>query len=114
MSYTTSELIWLHGLMQDLKVSIPLPMDLFCDNLSSKYIVENKVFQERTKHLKVDCHFIRDYVDSNFTNIHHIQTFVQLVDILTKPLAAPQHKFFADKLGLVCTSPQAWGGILSL
>lgn len=93
MSNTTSELIWLEGLFRDLYVQILLPIKLYCDSTSTQHIAENEVFQERTKHLKINCHFIREYVDSDFIRISHISTFIQLVDILTKPLDAAQRKF---------------------
>lgn len=105
MSYTTSELIWLEGLLQDLHVQVPLPIPFYCDNTSAQHIAENQIFQERTKHLKIDCHFIREYVDSNFINLTHINTFLQLADILTKPLDATHHKFLSVKLGLQFDPP---------
>ena len=100
MSYTTSEIIWLEGLLQDLHITVPRPINLYCDNTSAQHIAENQIFQERTKHLKIDCHFIREYVQSQFLKIVHISTFIQLADILTKPLDAAHHKFLSIKLGL--------------
>lgn len=100
MSYTTSELIWLEGLFQDLKVQIPTPINVYCDNIAAKYIAEHQVFQERTKHLRMDCHFVRDFVNSEFIKIYHIRTFLQLADIMTKPLSAALHKELSLKLGL--------------
>lgn len=44
MSYTSNELIWIEGLLQDLQVNVSLPINLFCDNLAGKYISENQVF----------------------------------------------------------------------
>lgn len=67
----------LHGLLADLNIHILLPVDLFCDNIAAKYIAENQVFRERTKHLKVDCHLIRDYVVNNFLKIHHVQSYLR-------------------------------------
>lgn len=105
MSYTTSELIWLEGLLADLHVKIPQPIDLFCDNIAAKYLAENQVFQERTKHLKIDCHFVRDYVVSGFIKILHVRSALQLADILTKALGSDHHHFLSSKLGLVCQPP---------
>lgn len=105
MSYTTSEVIWLEGLLQDLQVKVPTPIHLYCDNTAAKYIAEHQIFQERTKHLKIDCHFIRDHVTSGFLKIFHIRTFLQLADLLTKPLTAAHHKELCLKLGLQFESP---------
>ena len=88
MSYTSSELIWLESLLQDLQVHVPFPIDLFCDNKVAHYITKNHTFQERTKILKIDCHFIRDFVDSEFLKILHVTTTLQLANILTKSLGS--------------------------
>ncbi|XP_057247033.1 uncharacterized mitochondrial protein AtMg00810-like [Beta vulgaris subsp. vulgaris] len=44
MSQTTSEVVWIEGLLQDLHIHVPTPITLFCDNKSAQYIAENTVF----------------------------------------------------------------------
>ena len=44
MSYATSELIWLHGLLADLHIHVPQPIKLSCDNTAAQYIAKNQVF----------------------------------------------------------------------
>lgn len=58
MSQSTGELVWLEGFLTDLDVFIPTPIDLLCDNKSAVYLAHNPLFHERTKHLKVDCHYV--------------------------------------------------------
>lgn len=65
----------MEGLLKDLQVHVPTPINFYCNNTAAKYIAEHPIFQERTKHLKIDCHFIRDYVTSGFLRIFHIRTF---------------------------------------
>jgi len=38
----------------------PGPMSMHCDNQYTIYIVQNPVFHEMTKHVKIDCYFVRD------------------------------------------------------
>ncbi|WJZ96954.1 hypothetical protein VitviT2T_015594 [Vitis vinifera] len=56
---TTSELLWLRWLLKDLGVSTSSATPLYCDNQSAIHIAHNDVFHERTKHIEIDCHFIR-------------------------------------------------------
>jgi len=56
------EVQWFTFLLKDLQVSMKKPAILFCDNKSAVTIAENHVFHERTKHIEIDCHLVRDKV----------------------------------------------------
>ncbi|KAK9749334.1 hypothetical protein RND81_02G118600 [Saponaria officinalis] len=105
MSYTTSELVWLQGLLTDLGVVIPLPISLHCDNRAALHIAENPVFHERTKHLNIDCHFVRDKLKDGFLRPTYVKSGSQLADLLTKALGKDQHFYLASKLGLLFQLP---------
>ncbi|XP_057246849.1 retrovirus-related Pol polyprotein from transposon RE1 [Beta vulgaris subsp. vulgaris] len=75
MSQTTSEIVWVHGLLEDLSFFIPQPIDLFCDNKSANHLAYNPIFHERTKHLKVDCHYVREHIQYGFLKVLHIKSF---------------------------------------
>ncbi|RVW60104.1 Retrovirus-related Pol polyprotein from transposon RE2 [Vitis vinifera] len=59
MALATCELIWLRHLLQELRFGKDEQMKLICDNQAALHIASNPVFHERTKHIEVDCHFIR-------------------------------------------------------
>ena len=59
MSSASSEIVWLRGLLADLGVNLQSPTPLHADNTSAIQITSNPVFHERTKHIEVDCHYIR-------------------------------------------------------
>lgn len=83
-----AELVWLAGLLKELHVPITYPISVFTDSKSVIQIAENPVFHEQTKHIEIDCHFIREKVKSNFISPQYICTALQLADILTKGLGA--------------------------
>ncbi|RVW32180.1 Retrovirus-related Pol polyprotein from transposon RE2 [Vitis vinifera] len=73
MALATCELIWLKHLLRELRFGKDEQMKLICDNQAALHIASNPVFHERTKHIEVDCHFIREKIASgcvatNFVN----------------------------------------------
>ena len=61
LSATITELIWLRWLLQDLGVDYSIATKLHYDNRSAIQIAHNDVFHEPTKHIEIDCHFIRHH-----------------------------------------------------
>ncbi|RVW23478.1 Retrovirus-related Pol polyprotein from transposon TNT 1-94 [Vitis vinifera] len=83
---TTSELLWLRWLLKDLSVSTSSATPLYCDNQSAIHIAHNDVFHERTKHIEIDCHFIRYHLVHGALKLFFISSKDQLADIFTKSL----------------------------
>jgi len=105
VSATTSELEWLYHLLQDFHVDLPLPITMYCDNKAAMHIVANPIFHERTKHLRVDCHYTRDKLLEGFLQIAYVPSKGQLADLLTKPLGEVHHHLLTSRLGLLDSPP---------
>ena len=78
MSSTTSELIWLRALVEDMGFKVETPMKLFCDNKAAIHIASNPVFHERTKHIEMDCHFIREKIQGKVICTLYVRSEDQL------------------------------------
>lgn len=99
-----SEIVWVDGVLEFLKIHIPkamLPITMFRDNKYAMHIADNPVLHERTKHLNKDCHYVREHVENGILSTAFVRSSLQLDEIMTKGLSKQQHKFQWGKLGLI-------------
>ena len=102
---TTSKLIWLRWLLKDLGVSTSSATPLYCDNQNAIHIAHNDVFHERTKHIEIDCHFIRYHLVHGALKLFSVSSKDQLADIFTKSLPKGCTRDLVDNLKLVSHPP---------
>ena len=100
MAHVTCELTWLIALLKDLGVPHTQPALLYCDNQAALHIAANPVFHERTKHIEIDCHIVREKIQTGMLKTLHVASQHQLADILTKPLFPDQFNSLIDKMGM--------------
>ncbi|CAL2235970.1 unnamed protein product [Prunus armeniaca] len=101
MSDACSEIIWLRGLLTEFRFSPIHPTPLHADNTSAIQIATNPVYHERTKHIEVDCHSIREAYDHQVITRPHVSTTLQIAEIFTKSMPRQRHHFLVGKLMLV-------------
>ena len=100
MASAVSEVIWLKNLLLDFQLAVP-SVKLLCDSQAAMHIASNPIFHERTKHIDIDCHFVRQHVQSGMLKLIHVKSAHQLANILTKSLPSPQFHALIAKLGLI-------------
>lgn len=67
-------------------------------------------FHEHTKHIEIDCHFVRGTFQDSFLAPSYIRSEFQLADVLTKAPHFMQFHHLAHKLGIVDLHPPTWEG----
>ena len=62
---------------------------------------ENSVFHDKSKHIEIKYHYIRDMVQRGAVNLLYVATEEQIVDVLRKPLARLKFEYFRERLGVL-------------
>lgn len=104
-----SELSWMSRILADFGVKNVTPIPIKCDNQAAVYIARNPVFHERTKHIELDCHFVREKLLEGLISLSHIPAREQLADFMTKSLPGSHLQSLFSKMGMV-DHPHLEGG----
>jgi len=78
LSFTSAKLEWIKQLLAVLHISLPGVSVLFCDNLSAIALSFNPVKHQKTKHIEVDVHFVRERVSCNQLSVQFVSSQEQL------------------------------------
>lgn len=84
------EALWLKGLAVSLGLEDEVPT-VFCDSQSAIHLTQNQMFHERTKHIDIRYHFVREYISNGEIVVTKVGTKDNPADMMTKPV--PVHKF---------------------
>ena len=91
MTQAAKEIKWFSNLFKEIKeISLSIYYQpttiMFCDNRSAIELSKNDLYHDRTKHIDLRYHFIRDCIKDNLFTIIHVPTTEQQADIFTKGL----------------------------
>jgi transposase InsO family protein len=104
LSSAAREGMWLRGLLKELHIlDDKTTTVLYCDNQSAIRLSENPVLHQRTKHIDIKHHYIRECVGGGHFKISHVPSADNVADIFTKPLGRTQFEHLRNHLGLVRT-----------
>ena len=97
-----AEATWLRQLLQELSAPLRRATLVYCDNISAVYMTFNPVQHQRTKHIEIDLHFVRERVAVGDLRVLHVPTSSQYADIFTKGLPSSLFTEFRSSLN-VCS-----------
>ncbi|GKD21107.1 ribonuclease H-like domain-containing protein [Tanacetum coccineum] len=100
-----AETAWIRNLFRELHTPLFTATLVYCDNVSAIYLSTNPVQHQRTKHIEIDIHFVRDYVASGQVQVLHVPSGFNFADIFTKGL--PTALFIDFRFSLNVRRPPA-------
>ena len=105
-----AEASWLRQLLQELHRPLTRSTLVYCDNVSAVYLSTNPVQHQRTKHVEIDLHFVRERVAVGDVRVLHVPTTSQFADIFTKGLPTSVFTEFRSSLNICSFDVPTVGG----
>ena len=101
MTLSLCEMMWLKGLLKELRLLRNETMTLHCDNVAAINIANNPVQFDRTKHVEIDRFFIKEKLDSGVLKLGYVRSRSQLADCFTKGLGPSENELSCNKMGML-------------
>lgn len=110
LTETCKEMKWLRSMIKSLKEAVPEKMLIFTDSQSCISMIKNEKFSNKTKHIDIKYHYVRDLFTNKEVNLQYVNTEINTADLMTKPLAGTKTSTLRKLAGLVSDS----GGVLNI
>jgi len=91
--------LWLKMWMKEVGIDISTIL-VKIDNKSAIDYAQNAKFSQRTKHIDIRHHFIRDHIENESIKLEYVPTEANTADALTKPLDRVKFERFRGQLGM--------------
>ena len=102
---TTSELLALRWLLEDMGLTHSSLTVMYCDNRSAIHIAHNNVFHECTKHIEIDCQLVRHHLSVGILRLLLVSSSDQTADIFTKIFPPGRFRDLVSKLKMASVKP---------
>ena len=92
------ECLWVHHLLTELNVRHTLPITIHVDNQAAIALANNPVAHQRTKHMDIRYHFVREHIASGLIAVRYVPTGDNIADVFTKATPVPVFRTHQPKL----------------
>ncbi|KAK4685970.1 putative transposase, partial [Tremellales sp. Uapishka_1] len=100
VAHAAREAVWLRNLLEEIGITSAQPTLLRCDNQGAIRLAHNPTTHQRTKHIDIKHHIIRDLINRKVVTLEYVATGRQEADLLTKALPGPRHTANTMELGI--------------
>jgi hypothetical protein len=100
MANGVAEACWLRQLLVELCSPLSRATLVYCNNVNIVYLSTNPVQHQRTKHVEIDFHFVREHVDVGAVRVFHIPSTSPFTGIFTKGLPSSVFSEFRSSLNI--------------
>lgn len=84
---------WLRQLLQELQEPLHHATIVYCDNVSVVYLSINLVQHQRTKHIEINLHFMREWVALGDIRVLYVPTTLKYADIYLRRVFLPHYSW---------------------
>ncbi|CAK9826054.1 Retrovirus-related Pol polyprotein from transposon TNT 1-94 [Anthophora retusa] len=100
LAEAAKEAVFLHAFLVELGFRQLADVNIYNDNIGASRMADNPVFHNRTKHIDVRHHFVRDLIKNGHITLGHVSTGDMPADVLTKALPRAKHVACRERLGM--------------
>jgi len=104
VAFCACQCVWLRRVLDKLGHKEEKSTLIQCDNNSTIQLSKNSIFHDRSKHIDIRFHFLRDLTRDKVVELSYCNSQEQVADIMTKPLKLEQFLKLRSMLGMVDAS----------
>ena len=98
LSASINEVVWIIAFLGELGFTVPLPIPIYCDNHSANDLAHNPVHHDRTKHIDIRYHRIREFIFDGTVEIFYVKSVDNPADIFTKSVTVGVFKRLISRI----------------
>ena len=98
VSEVVKEIKFLYQMVRSMETKVPLPIKVQVDNVGAIWLANNSSVSERTKHVDLRAHFVRDMIKDQVIEINFVKSAENDSDIMTKNQQGQHNMYAKSKL----------------